>query len=449
MRIDPPAAVLRAMEILRDGGYAAYLVGGCVRDACRGAVPHDWDIAASSRPEETAAAFAGYRVLETGIRHGTVTVLLDGEALEITTFRQDGAYSDHRHPESVAFVRALREDLRRRDFTVNAMAWSPWEGLVDPFGGRQDLAARTLRAVGDPARRFDEDALRILRGLRFSSVLGFSVAPATRAAMTEKSALLAWVSGERVLQELKKLLLGAHVLSMLLTCPDVLRAVLPEIGPAVGFDQHSRYHIYDVWEHTARAVAAAPMDLTVRLALLFHDLGKPACAIVDAAGEGHFYGHGVESAHMADAALRRLKSDRRTREAVVWLVAMHDQTLPGGRAGARRLLSRYGIARTRQLLQMRIADHAAHNPAYPERGDEGRRLLALVEDEWAARPCLTLGELAVRGKDLTALGYSGPAVGEALRFLLEAVLSGVCPNERQALLAHLRAGRGGTGSIQT
>ena len=286
-----PAQVNTALARLHDAGYEAYIVGGCVRDRIMGREPKDYDITTSALPEQTAAVFAGERIIETGMKHGTVTVLLDGEPLEITTFRIDGTYSDSRHPDAVTFTPSLREDLARRDFTMNAMAYSSETGLVDPFGGQADIAAKYIRCVGDPDLRFREDALRILRALRFSSVLGFPIEPETDGAARYLCLLLKKISAERVFSELKQLLCGPDVRRVLLDYAGVLGAVLPEILPMQGFDQRNPHHCYDILEHTAAAVEAMPPEPALRLAALLHDVGKPECFFTDEDGVGHFYGH--------------------------------------------------------------------------------------------------------------------------------------------------------------
>ena len=433
-----PEYVGTALALLRGAGFEAYPVGGCVRDLLRGEEPHDWDVTTSAQPPEIKAVFRDFTTVDTGIRHGTVTVLLGGRPLEITTFRTDGGYLDHRHPTSVTFVSDLTEDLRRRDFTVNAMALGEGGTVIDPFGGQADLRASVLRAVGDPRMRFEEDALRILRAIRFCAKMGFDIEPETMRAMEEKASLLAQVSGERIFGELQGIVMGDHALKALLTCAVPLSAALPEIKDSIGFDQRNRHHIYDVWEHTARAFQSAPKDRLIRLALLFHDVGKPRSFTVDFNGEGHFYAHARLSAESTEAALTRLKADRETREEVVWLVRMHDLTVTPDERTAKRLLSRYGHERTRRLLLLKEADNLAQSPAYTNRGEDARALLALTEQLERQRPCLTLRDLAVRGGDLMALGYSGPALGETLRRLLEDVLEGRCPNERAALLDRVK-----------
>lgn len=423
-------------------GFPAYAVGGCVRDALLGRTPHDWDVCTAARPEQVKAALPELRTLDTGLRHGTVTVLLPGGPVEVTTFRRDGGYSDHRRPDAVAFTGDLCADLRRRDFTINAMAWDGAR-LVDPCGGREDLARGVLRAVGDPAARFGEDALRILRALRFAAVYGFAVEEETARALTAARGDLRFVAAERVRAELWKLLPGG--------CAPVLRAfapvfavVLPELAPMFGFDQRNRHHIYDVWEHTLHALAAAPADPLLRLALLLHDCGKPACFSLDAAGQGHFYGHAEKSAALADGALRRLRFDNGVRERAVRLIALHDHDLPPTEKGVRRWLLRLPPADLRLLIALKRADNAAQSPRYARAAewDAAERILDGVLERGA---CRSLAGLAVRGDDLLARGLRGPEVGAALRFLLDAVAGGA-ENEKGALLALLDAREGRRGA---
>ena len=271
-----PQAVRYVLERLEDAGFAAYAVGGCVRDTLLGRTPGDWDVTTAARPEQVLALFDGYAI-PTGLKHGTVTVRAGEMHIEVTTFRADGTYTDHRRPDQVFFSDRLEEDLCRRDLTVNAMAMDLRGHITDLYGGREDLEAGILRCVGEPERRFEEDALRILRTLRFAAVLGFSVEPRTDTALRVKAPLLRCIAAERILTEMDKLLCGSHVLPVLLNWPDVLAMFLPEIAPCVGFDQHNRHHIYDVWGHGAHAVAAVPAEVVLRWTMLLHDIGKPAC----------------------------------------------------------------------------------------------------------------------------------------------------------------------------
>ena len=432
-----PENVQAVLKTLEAAGHEAWCVGGCVRDALMGRSPEDWDVTSSARPEETLALF-GHRGLPTGLKHGTVTVKTEEGPVEVTTYRIDGTYRDHRRPETVAFSRSLDEDLARRDFTVNAIAVNLRGELSDPFGGRADLASHVLRAVGDPEKRFQEDALRILRGLRFASRLGFSIEPGTAKAIRRCAPLLEHIAPERVLTELTGILCGEHVLEVLLEYPDVLGIVLPEILPCVGFDQHSVYHCYDVWTHTARAAAAARPLPVLRFALLFHDLGKPETFSLDGEGRGHFYGHWRRSVPQAEAIMDRLRFDNRSRQTILTLVERHDAPLALSEKAVRRNLARYGEETLRLLLEVKRADNLAQAEPYRDRQkliDQWEDLLELVLQ---SGDCFSLGQLAVRGGDLTALGLRGPAVGAALRELLEQVMDDKLPNDRGMLLEYVK-----------
>lgn len=433
-----PEYVMYVLKRLEEGGFEAYPVGGCVRDSVRGVEPEDWDIATSALPGQVEEIFEGLKVIETGIKHGTVTVISEGHPLETTTFRTEGEYIGHRRPSRVEFVSSLTEDLRRRDLTVNAMACSPKGEIIDPFGGLKDMKKGILRAVGDPEERFEEDALRIMRTARFQSALGWQIEEKTMAAMEKKAGLLKYISGERIFAELKKLVMGGHVLTALTCCGRVLASALPEIEATIGFDQRNRHHIYDVWQHTARALALSEKDLYIRLALLFHDVGKPLSFTVDAKGEGHFYAHAKLSAEMTDRAMERLRADRRTREEVVWLVAMHDWSVTPEEKTAAKMASKWGFERSRRLLKIKAADNAAQSPAYRQRGKDAEALLKMLDELEETADCLTLKDLAVRGGDLLALGMRGPEIGESLDMMLRAVVEGRCPNSREALLTLLK-----------
>ena len=425
------------LELLERAGYEAYLVGGCVRDLLRGKAPADWDITTSALPEQIMALF-GAAALPTGLRHGTVTVRRGGASFEVTTYRLDGAYADCRHPDAVTFTRSLREDLKRRDFTVNAMAMNRMGELVDLFGGREDLRAGVLRCVGTPRQRFSEDALRILRALRFSAVLGFSVEAETAAAARALAPRLRLVAAERLREELLKLLCGKDATRVLLEYPDVLGVMLPELLPSVGCDQRNRHHCYTVWEHIARSVGYIAPKPVLRMTMLLHDLGKPACMTLDEAGEGHFKGHAAVSFRIGQEILQRLRFDKRSAERILTLVKRHDAPIEPTERAVRRLLNRLGEEGVRQLLQVKRADNLAQAPAYHGRQQEIDALEALLDRILARDECFSLRQLAVGGEDLLALGYRGREIGDALRFLLEQVLDGALPNEKEALLAALR-----------
>ncbi len=436
-----PPYVNQILFRLRQAGYRAYAVGGCVRDVLRGVTPHDWDVCTSARPEETEAVFHDLPRIDMGKKHGTVAVILDHRTVEITTFRADGAYLDHRHPSGVTFLPRIEGDMSRRDFTINAMALDENERPIDLFGGQADLKDGIIRTVGDPTQRFGEDGLRILRGLRFASRLDFTIEPNTARAMVEQRDLLENISAERVFTELKGILTGPAAGRILRAFAPVIFTVLPELAPLAGFEQHSPYHDSDVWEHTLRALEASPDQLVFRLALLFHDCGKPDCFTRDETGRGHFYGHPQRSRELAEQALRRLKCDNETMDRVLYLIEKHDTWLPGTEKNMRRFLLHEDPARVQDLLIVQRCDAVAHAPA-------ARDAAIAHVDEWAAlirqilaqKPCLVVKDLAVDGKDLLQLGMApGPQVGRLLNGMLEQVAEGTLENDRAALLAYAKA----------
>ena len=429
-----PREVCAVLQTLERAGHEAYAVGGCVRDILMGKTPHDWDVTTSALPQETMALFDHFAI-PTGLKHGTVTVRSGGLACEVTTFRTDGDYPDHRHPAAVTFTRSMREDLARRDLTVNAMAMDVRGTLHDPFGGQTDIRRRILRCVGDPERRFQEDALRILRTLRFSATLGFVIEEDTHRALQAQSDDLRYVAAERIREELTKLLCGADVLRVLLEEPQVLGVVLPEILPCVGFDQHNRHHCYDVWGHTAHAVAAAPPDPVLRWAMLLHDLGKPRCFTLDERGVGHFYGHHRPSAEMAEAICRRLRFDKDTARQICMMVRYHDRPIQLTERAIRRAMNQLGVEGLRQLCAVKRADNLAQHPDYRSRQQEIDTGEAIMDALLEKDACFSLKQLAVNGCDMAALGLRGPAIGQALQTLLEAVMDGETENDRAALLA--------------
>lgn len=431
-----PDTVLELMDRLEDRGFECYCVGGCVRDHLMGIEPHDYDCCTAAAPEEMQAIFADRQLVLAGLKHGTVGVVTDGGVVEITTFRTEGGYADARHPDWVKFVRDLREDLARRDFTVNAMAYSPRRGLSDPFGGREDLKRGVLRAVGDPALRFREDALRILRGLRFAARFGFRIEETTRQAMHTEIAGLDALSRERVMTELTGFLQAATARD-LLGAAEILCRCVPELAPTVGFAQHSRHHVHDVFGHIAAVVEAVPPTPELRLAALLHDIGKPAAFTLDETGEGHFYGHANLSADIADKVLHRLKASTALREEGVWLVKHHMDRYPVEERAARRLLSRHGLQRMERLIALQRADLGGKGTDAPSESlGELKALLDLLRSLAEKEGELTLKTLAVSGRDLIARGCTpGPGLGMILNSLLERVLSGELPNERDDLLA--------------
>lgn len=433
MRI--PEYVAQCLEALENAGFAAYVVGGCVRDACLGLAPHDFDLCTSALPEQTQAVFAGNRLVLAGKKHGTVGIITDFGVVEITTFRTEGAYRDNRHPDWVEFVPEVEQDLARRDFTVNAMAWSPKRGFADPFGGREDLKAKVLRAVGDPEKRFQEDSLRILRGVRFAVRYGLTPEPGTWQAMVSQAYLMDNLARERVFDELCRLL-------PLVTAEDmrrfalILAQVIPELAPMVGFDQHSPHHAYDLYTHVSHVVAGVPADLPLRWAALLHDIGKVPTFTRDATGRGHFYGHAQKGADMADKVLRRLKAPSALREQVVLLIEKHMTRLEPEKKTLRRQLGRLGWETLNRLLALQEADMGSKGTGDPEEMSVFPQIRELLREIREENACLTVKDLAVNGHDLMALGFAGRAVGNCLTILLEQVLEERLPNEKQALLEY-------------
>ena len=436
-RIVIPARVQTILRRLNAAGYAAYAVGGCVRDSLRGELPADWDICTDAEPEQTADCFSDCRTVLTGVRYGTVTVLLDGAPYEITTFRAEHGYSDSRHPDGVTFLRSLEGDLARRDFTVNAMAADADGKVIDCFGGSEDLRQGIIRCVGDPEQRFTEDALRMLRALRFASRFGFMVAPETEEAIHALCERLRAVAPERLRKELSGLLCGAAAESVLARFSDVICVLIPELAPCIGFRQWNYHHKYDVWEHTLRAVGAVAPTEVLRLAMLLHDIGKPSAFTMDKQLVGHFYGHAVIGAAMCDTILRRLRYDRRTAELVTLLVREHGfYLLEDTPKRMRRLLSQFGEDTVRLLLQVRCADGIATGTAdgIAEKTAVAERLLESVCSQ-----CVSLPQLEIDGSDLLHLGVKeGPRIGAILRALLDAVVDGRLENERETLLSAAR-----------
>lgn len=438
--------ILRRLE---QAGHEAWAVGGCVRDCLLGLVPQDWDICTSALPEEVVAALHGCKTLPTGLRHGTVTVLLEGMGWEVTTYRADGDYSDHRRPDRVEFLGRVEEDLARRDFTVNAMAWHPVRGLLDPMGGRQDLENRVLRCVGDPSKRFEEDALRILRGVRFAARYGLAVHPDTAAAIHRLCPTLSAVAPERCFGELRRLLCapGESLEPVIEEFWDVLTTLpgLDYLAPMAGYDQRNPHHHLDLRDHTIRAAASVAAEERLRLAALLHDGGKPACRTMDSQGVAHYYGHPAKGAEMAGTALAALRCPGKLRRWVVELIELHDTWVPPTPAAARRWLGRLGEERLRDLLELQKADTLAHHPdCQPKRLETLERWRGLLEEALAEESCFSLRDLAVGGDDILALGVpAGPQVGQLLRSLLEQVMEGRLENRREALLqaAIQRSGR--------
>ena len=431
--------ILTIMDIMKKSGYEIYLVGGFVRDSIMDKKADDADLATNASPEETLQIFKDFRTLTTGIKHGTVTVIINHKPFEITTYRTEKGYSDCRHPDEVAFAKKIEDDLSRRDFTVNSIAFSPEKGFVDPFSGRDDIERRVIRCVGEPEKRFSEDSLRILRALRFSSVLSFSIEEETEKAMFTCKELLRHISHERVFTELSKMLCADNIREVLSKYSDILAVVLPEIKDMKGFEQHNFHHIYDVMNHTAVVVESAPPIIHLRLAALFHDCGKPDCFSVDENGVGHFYSHASISAKKADETLLRLRCDNRTREKVVKLIKLHDAPIEENEVVIRKKLSKYGEDLLFDLIELKRADTKGLAPEFHNRSEHFDMLQTIAEKVLHEKPCFSLKDLAVKGNDLAELGLEGREIGFSLNLLLDAVIENKVQNKKEELIQFIKA----------
>lgn len=435
MKIQLPEKVNTIIQTLQEHGYEAYAVGGCVRDSLLGREPGDWDITTSASPDETKKLFA--RTVDTGIEHGTVTVLLGKEGFEVTTYRIDGKYEDSRHPTEVIFTRNLREDLLRRDFTINAMAYNDTEGIVDIFGGMDDLKRKIIRCVGNARERFGEDALRIMRGVRFAAQLGFSLEKETKEAMTELAPTLEKISAERIQTELVKLLVSDS--------PELIReayhlgitaVILPEFDEMMRTGQETKYHRYDVGEHTVQAVCNVPPDKVLRLTMLLHDVAKPEMKTVDADGTAHFKGHDIRGEQKAKEILRRLKFDNDTIHKVTKLVRWHDYRMPVEKKNVRKAMSKISAELFPMYLLVKRADILAHSMYRREEELENLSGLQKCYEEIVAdHECVSLKQLAVTGTDLIGIGMKpGKQIGEVLNELLRIVLEYPEFNNKEHLL---------------
>lgn len=435
MKIQLPEKVNTIIQTLQEHGYEAYAVGGCVRDSLLGREPGDWDITTSASPDETKKLFA--RTVDTGIEHGTVTVLLGKEGFEVTTYRIDGKYEDSRHPTEVIFTRNLREDLLRRDFTINAMAYNDTEGIVDIFGGMDDLKRKIIRCVGNARERFGEDALRIMRGVRFAAQLGFSLEKETKEAMTELALTLEKISAERIQTELVKLLVSDS--------PELIReayhlgitaVILPEFDEMMRTGQETKYHRYDVGEHTVQAVCNVPPDKVLRLTMLLHDVAKPEMKTVDADGTAHFKGHDIRGEQKAKEILRRLKFDNDTIHKVTKLVRWHDYRMPAEKKNVRKAMSKISAELFPMYLLVKRADILAHSMYRREEELENLSGLQKCYEEIVAdHECVSLKQLAVTGTDLIGIGMKpGKQIGEVLNELLRIVLEYPEFNNKEHLL---------------
>ena len=423
------------IERLQLAGFEAYIVGGAVRDLVMGKTPHDYDITTSAKPAEIKSVFK--RTIDTGIAHGTVTVVENGVGYEVTTFRTESGYADSRHPDSIDFVANIEEDLTRRDFTINAMCYNDLSGIIDRHGGQEDLKARLIRTVGNPERRFTEDALRMLRAVRFSAVLGFEIEEETANAIKKCAALIRKVSSERILGELNKILLSANPIYIgKLRELGLMHYILPELDVCFDTPQKNKYHIYDVGNHILHATAETKRDLILRWAALLHDIGKPICMSTDSNGIIHFYGHHKESASLASNVLRRLKMDNDSQRDIIALIENHDVRIEPTPPAVKRMLAKVGDKLFLKLLSLQISDNRAKNEKYLT--DKLNRIEAVrkvYENVLAEGQPYMLSDLVVNGRDLIKLGFkAGREIGDTLKILLGEVLISPELNTREHLL---------------
>lgn len=435
IHFDIPEDVKLILDILNQAGYEAFAVGGCVRDVLLGRTPGDWDITTSAKPQEVKALF--HRTIDTGIQHGTVTVMMHRVGYEVTTYRVDGEYEDGRHPKSVSFTASLVEDLKRRDFTINAMAYNPKTGVIDEFGGMEDMEKKVIRAVGCAAHRFTEDALRILRAVRFSAQLGFSIEEETKAAITDIAPNLVNVSNERIRVEMDKLICSNHPEQVkLLVDTKVTDIILSWLSDMDKTKQNIKYHKYNVLEHSIEVMKHVPAKRPLRWAALLHDVAKPACETVDADGISHFYGHQEKGAQMAKTILRELRFDNKTIDVVTRLVRFHDVMPKPDDVSVRQSIFQIGKDIYPLYLQMLTGDLMGKSDYDREAGMERiKNLENRYQTILKNQDCLSLAELAVTGADLIAEGFErGPILGEILSWLLACVLKEPEKNTKECLM---------------
>ena len=429
---------------LNEHGYEAYVVGGCVRDSILGRTPNDWDICTSATPNKIIEIFKDFEVIPTGLQHGTVTIVIDHTPYECTTFRIDGDYSDNRRPDKVEFTTDIVQDLSRRDFTINAMAYNPKTGLIDPFGGAEDIKMKVIRCVGNAEERFTEDALRILRAIRFSAQLDFNIDSSTDNAIELLYKNLNNISVERITSELNKMIVCPQFYRQMLYRQFLFTLIIPELTECVLYNQHNPYHQYDLYTHISFAVGCGDRDLVTELALLLHDIGKPKCQVFDEHGVAHYYEHAKVGAKLADERMKALKYDNDTRKKVVELISYHDATFNEEPKHIKKWLNKIGEEQFKRLLKVRYADIFAQNAMnISQRLNQIERIQKRLEEVLASEQCFKLKDLAVNGNDLMQIGIpQGREIGNTLNWLLDMVINGEVNNDKNELLnlAHTRSG---------
>lgn len=435
MNIICPDYINTAFRLLEQSGFNAYAVGGCVRDSLMGKTPDDWDMTTSSTPEETMQVFKDFRVIPTGIKHGTVTVIIEGNSIEITTMRVDGEYRDNRRPDSVCFTTKIEQDLSRRDFTVNAMAYNHTDGLIDIFGGQNDLKKKVIRCVGNPDTRFNEDALRIIRALRFASVLDFRIDKDTSDSIIKNSSLIDNVAKERIRVELVKLLCGTAVERILTEYKEVVFNIIPELRTLDGFRQDTPYHIYDVWTHTLKVIANVENTPELRVAALLHDIAKPDCFTKDKKGIAHFKGHPELSAERAVEILKSLRFSNSFIETVYKIIFLHDMYPDGNRSTIAHFCSKYSPDIVKLTLRLMRGDTAGKNPEFAKEQLASYNLAEKQIDEIIeSRLCMKISDLDINGEDIKNEGFNGKEIGAVLNSLLELVIEEKIINKKEILL---------------
>jgi tRNA nucleotidyltransferase (CCA-adding enzyme) len=447
INVEVPAPVNYIIQELEKCGHEAYMVGGCVRDSVLGRKPHDYDICTSATPDEILKAFPDEEIIPTGLQHGTVTILINKEPFEVTTYRIDEDYSDNRRPDNVTFTKNLVEDLRRRDFTINAMAYNPKTGLIDPFNGMEDIKYKKIRCVGSAEDRFNEDALRILRAIRFEAQLGFAGLPETMFEIERQYDRLKNISIERINSEFCKIVASEQFCVELVLYPNVFSLFIPELKDLIGFQQNNPYHAYDVFDHTVHAIEKCESDdLVVRLAVFFHDFGKPHSYQDGEDGIRHFKGHGKVSAEITDSIMKRLRFDNETRNNVVELVYYHDATFEVGNKYVKRWLNKIGEKQFRRLLEIRKADIKGQKPDYEEsRIEKVNNIENILEEILSEKSCFSLKDLAVNGNDVKEVMKlkEGKDIGYWLNEILKRVIDGELENNKDDLVYWMTGVRDG------
>ena len=422
------------LDKLNRYGYEAFIVGGCVRDILMSKAPHDYDITTIAKPDEVLKVFSNDKVFETGIKHGTVTIVKNHENIEVTTYRIDGEYLDNRHPSNVSFSTDVKNDLSRRDFTINSICMDSGGRIYDYFGGKEDISNKVIKAIGEPKKRFEEDALRILRAVRFSSTLGFKIEPETKKAMIECSHLLKNISKERIASEIDKFLLGKYVKESLLSNYDIIGEIIPEIKLMHGFDQNNIHHIYDLLSHTAIVIEEIEPVRYLRLSALFHDVGKISTCKLGEDNQCHFYSHASVSYEIARNYFNEYKYDNQTKDLALKLIKAHDTPIEENRVIIKRRLNKYGKDLFFDLIRLQRADNKAQNPDF-DRTSHFDNVEKIANEIIAKEECFSLKSLAIDGKDLISLGMTeGHDIGETLDHLLKLVLNEKIENTKEALI---------------